>query len=96
MVVFHRFLMFFVFEALIPARFMGSTHVVVGHLFAKGVTEPIYFFGWGFTWVFLACEVHWGERKIFISQLGLEICWLVVTGTFLFSHILGIIIPTDY
>lgn len=33
------------------ARFMGSTHVVVGHLFAKGVTEPIYFFGWGFTWV---------------------------------------------
>ena len=30
---------------------MGSTHVVVGHLFAKGVTEPIYFFGWGFTWV---------------------------------------------
>ena len=34
-------------------RFMGSTHVVVGHLFAKGVTEPIYFFGWGFTWVFL-------------------------------------------
>ncbi|CAJ1392982.1 unnamed protein product [Effrenium voratum] len=33
------------------ARFMGSTHVVVGHLFAKGVTDPIYFFGWGFTWV---------------------------------------------
>eukprot|EP00434_Breviolum_minutum_P030827 symbB.v1.2.027259.t1/scaffold2785.1/size70456/2 len=33
------------------ARFMGSTHVVLGHLFAKGVTEPIYFFGWGFTWV---------------------------------------------
>eukprot|EP00438_Fugacium_kawagutii_P034151 Skav228530 [mRNA] locus=scaffold796:328991:351330:+ [translate_table: standard] len=31
-------------------EFMGSTHVVVGHLFAKGVTEPIYFFGWGFTW----------------------------------------------
>ncbi|CAK9063618.1 unnamed protein product [Durusdinium trenchii] len=33
------------------ARFMGSTHVVVGHLFAKGVTSPTYFFGWGFTWV---------------------------------------------
>ncbi|CAK9054524.1 Protein FAM3B [Durusdinium trenchii] len=30
---------------------MGSTHVVVGHLFAKGVTSPTYFFGWGFTWV---------------------------------------------
>ena len=30
---------------------MGSTHVVVGHLFAKGVTDPVYFFGWGFTWV---------------------------------------------
>ena len=33
------------------ARFLGSTHVVLGHLFAKGVTDPIYFFGWGFTWV---------------------------------------------
>ena len=33
------------------ARFMGSTHVVLGHLFAKGVTHPVYFFGWGFTWV---------------------------------------------
>lgn len=33
------------------ARFLGSTHVVLGHLFAKGVTEPVYFFGWGFTWV---------------------------------------------
>jgi len=42
---------------------MGSTHVVVGHLFAKGVTEPIYFFGWGFTWVFLGfCGVHRDER----------------------------------
>ena len=33
------------------ARFMGSTHVVLGHLFAKGATHPVYFFGWGFTWV---------------------------------------------
>ena len=33
------------------ARFMGSSHVVAGHLFAKGVTHPVYFFGWGFTWV---------------------------------------------
>jgi hypothetical protein len=42
---------------------MGSTHVVVGHLFAKGVTEPIYFFGWGFTWVFLGFGgVHRDER----------------------------------
>eukprot|EP00931_Biecheleriopsis_adriatica_P042206 TRINITY_DN2405_c0_g1_i2.p1 TRINITY_DN2405_c0_g1~~TRINITY_DN2405_c0_g1_i2.p1 ORF type:complete len:1595 (+),score=335.47 TRINITY_DN2405_c0_g1_i2:126-4787(+) len=33
------------------ARFLGSTHVVMGHLSAKGVTDPVYFFGWGFTWV---------------------------------------------
>jgi len=33
------------------ARFAASTHVVVGHLFAKGVTPDVYFFGWGFTWV---------------------------------------------
>ncbi|CAE7357886.1 Fam3b, partial [Symbiodinium necroappetens] len=33
------------------ARFMGSTHVALGNLFAKGATHPVYFFGWGFTWV---------------------------------------------
>ncbi|CAL1139698.1 unnamed protein product, partial [Cladocopium goreaui] len=33
------------------ARFMASSHVVMGHLFARGVIEPLYFFGWGFTWV---------------------------------------------
>jgi len=33
------------------ARFMASLHVVLGHIYAKGVTPSIYFFGWGFTWV---------------------------------------------
>mmetsp|Transcript_120371 Transcript_120371/g.286015 ORF Transcript_120371/g.286015 Transcript_120371/m.286015 type:complete len:1363 (-) Transcript_120371:278-4366(-) len=33
------------------ARFMASTHIVLGNLFAKGVTQPVYFFCWGFTWV---------------------------------------------
>lgn len=28
------------------ARFMASSHVVMGHLFARGVIEPLYFFGW--------------------------------------------------
>jgi len=34
-------------------RFMASSHVVLGHLFARGVAAPIYFFHWGFTWVCL-------------------------------------------
>jgi len=33
------------------ARFLASTHVVIGHLYAKGITPKVYFFGWGFTWV---------------------------------------------
>lgn len=33
------------------ARFLASSHVVVGHLYAKGVTPNIIMFGWGFTWV---------------------------------------------
>jgi peptidoglycan/LPS O-acetylase OafA/YrhL len=33
------------------ARFLASQHVVLGHLYAKGVTANVYFFGWGYTWV---------------------------------------------
>mmetsp|Transcript_27935 Transcript_27935/g.41247 ORF Transcript_27935/g.41247 Transcript_27935/m.41247 type:complete len:1849 (+) Transcript_27935:56-5602(+) len=33
------------------ARLLASQHIVLGHLFAKGVTADVYFFGWGFTWV---------------------------------------------
>jgi len=33
------------------ARFCASMHVVIGHLYAKGITPKQYFFGWGFTWV---------------------------------------------
>lgn len=35
------------------ARFMASSHVVLGHLYARGVIPHYYFFGWGFTWVCL-------------------------------------------
>ena len=33
------------------ARAIASLHVVLGHLYAKGVAGDVYFFGWGFTWV---------------------------------------------
>jgi len=33
------------------ARILASQHIVLGHLFAKGATADIYFFGWGYTWV---------------------------------------------
>jgi len=33
------------------ARFLASVHVVLGHLYAKGVTSNVYMFGWGYTWV---------------------------------------------
>ena len=33
------------------ARLLASIHIVLGHLYAKGETANIYFFGWGFTWV---------------------------------------------
>ena len=36
---------------------MASSHVVMGHLFARGVIEPLYFFGWGFTWVYLSRDL---------------------------------------
>lgn len=36
---------------LTGARILASIHIVVGHLYAKGVVWPVYWFGWGFTWV---------------------------------------------
>lgn len=33
------------------ARLLASVHIVLGHLYAKGETANVYFFGWGFTWV---------------------------------------------
>jgi len=33
------------------ARFCASLHVVIGHVYAKGITDKVYWFGWGFTWV---------------------------------------------
>ena len=33
------------------ARLLASVHIVLGHLYAKGVVANVYFFGWGFTWV---------------------------------------------
>merc|ERR1719265_447707 len=33
------------------ARFGASIHIVIGHLYAKGATDSVFFFGWGFTWV---------------------------------------------
>jgi len=33
------------------ARLLASFHIVVGHLYAKGSVDGVYFFSWGFTWV---------------------------------------------
>ena len=33
------------------ARLLASFHIVVGHLYAKGAVDSVYFFSWGFTWV---------------------------------------------
>eukprot|EP00542_Grammatophora_oceanica_P010719 CAMPEP_0194043410 /NCGR_PEP_ID=MMETSP0009_2-20130614/15043_1 /TAXON_ID=210454 /ORGANISM="Grammatophora oceanica, Strain CCMP 410" /LENGTH=2015 /DNA_ID=CAMNT_0038687603 /DNA_START=1 /DNA_END=6048 /DNA_ORIENTATION=+ len=33
------------------ARLFASVHIVLGHLYAKGVVANVYFFGWGYTWV---------------------------------------------
>ena len=33
------------------ARLLASQHIVIGHLYAKGVTSNTYFFSYGFTWV---------------------------------------------
>ena len=38
-------------EALTGARVIASTHIVFGHLYAKGAIESAYLFGWGYTWV---------------------------------------------
>jgi peptidoglycan/LPS O-acetylase OafA/YrhL len=38
-------------NALNVARFLASCHIVLGHMFAKGATDNVYLFGWGFTWV---------------------------------------------
>ena len=69
-------------------RFLASSHVVLGHLFARGVTAPIYFFHWGFTWVCLGGEspvfilfscligdllgIYWGFSMMFLSDLLAE------------------------
>ena len=33
------------------ARLLASFHIVVGHLYAKGAVDNVYFFSWGYTWV---------------------------------------------
>jgi len=33
------------------ARFLASLHVVAGHLYSRGSTAKVWFFGFGFTWV---------------------------------------------
>ncbi|KAK3253314.1 hypothetical protein CYMTET_37437 [Cymbomonas tetramitiformis] len=38
-------------EGLGCARLIASTHIVCGHLYAKGALADVYLFGWGFTWV---------------------------------------------
>jgi len=38
-------------HALGVARLLASIHIVLGHLYAKGATAQVYFFGWGYTWV---------------------------------------------
>lgn len=50
-------------------RFMASSHVVMGHLFARGVIEPLYFFGWGFTWVYLS------YRDLMVAVCCWGLCW---------------------
>jgi len=37
--------------SLTGARFLASMHIVAGHLYQKSAVGPMYFLGWGFTWV---------------------------------------------
>ena len=37
-------------SGLNAARLLASIHIVIGHLYAKGATDDVYLFGWGFTW----------------------------------------------